>query len=163
MHELDPQPQISLIVADHGGSTEQQRARMINVDICSGSQSQRRGNLLLNLRTLSFDKRTSVTATAGQQLINEHIDASDDTVYDVVRTALHAERIAMARVSAITLSSDCATNCTSAASEHRDAKGFPLKGKKGAAARTADKVVINTLKFVHRARAERDYLLSTMD
>ena len=24
-------------------------------------------------------------------------------------------------------------------------------------------VVINTLKFVHRARAERDYLLSTMD
>jgi hypothetical protein len=163
MHELDPQPQISLIVADHGGSTEQQRARMINVDICSGSQSQRRGNLLLNLKTVSFDKRTSVTATAGQQLTNEYIDASDDTIYDVVRTALHAERIAMARVGAITLSSDCATNCTSAASEHRDAEGFPLKGKKGAAARTADKVVINTLKFVHRARAERDYLLSTMD
>ena len=136
---------------------------MVNVDICSGSQSQRRGNLLLNLETTSFDVRTSVTATAGQQLTNEFIDASDDTVYDVVRTALHAERIAMSRVSAITLSSDCATNCTSAASEHRDDKGRPLRGKKGATARIADRVVINTLKFVHRARAERDYLLSTMD
>ena len=30
-------------------------------------------------------------------------------------------------------------------------------------ARAAGKVVINTLKFVHRTRAERDYLLSTMD
>jgi hypothetical protein len=84
-------------------------------------------------------------------------------VYDVVRAALHAECIAMSRVSTITLSSDCATNCTSAASEHRDAKGRPLRGKKGATARTADRVVINSLKFVHRARAERDYLLSTMD
>ena len=51
MHELDPQPQIALIVADHGTTTEQQRTRMVNVDICSGSQSQRRGNLLLNLET----------------------------------------------------------------------------------------------------------------
>ena len=163
LHELDPQPQISLIVADHGNTTEQQRTRMVNVDICSGSQSQRRGNLLLNLETTSFDVRTSVTATAGQQLTNEYIEAPDDTVYDVVRTALHAERIAMSRVSTITLSSDCATNCTSAASEHRDSKGHPLRGKKGATARTADKVVINTLKFVHRACVERDYLLSTID
>ena len=51
LHELDPQPQIALIVADHGTTTEQQRTRMVNVDICSGSQSQRRGNLLLNLET----------------------------------------------------------------------------------------------------------------
>jgi hypothetical protein len=80
-----------------------------------------------------------------------------------VRTALHAKCIAMSRVSTITLSSDCATNCTSAASEHRDAEGRPLRDKKGATARIADRVVINTLKFVHRARAERDYLLSTMD
>ena len=125
LHELDPQPQIALIVADHGNTTEQQRTRMVNVDICSGSQSQRRGNLLLNLGTLSFDQRTRVTATAGQELTNVHIDASVDTVYDVVRTALHAECIAMSRVSTTTLSSDCATNCPSAASEHRDAKGRP--------------------------------------
>ena len=162
LHELDPQPQIALIVADHGTTTEQQRTRMINVDICSGSQSQRRGNFLINLETICFDQRTRVTATAGQQLTNVHIGASVDTVYDVVRSALHAECIAMSRVSTITLSSDCATNFTSAASDHRDAKGRPLPGKKGDTARIADKVVISTLKFVHRARAERDYLLSTM-
>ena len=55
LHELDPQPQIALIVADHRTTTEQQRTRMVNVDICSGSQSQRRGNLLLNLETKCFD------------------------------------------------------------------------------------------------------------
>ena len=43
-------------------------------------------------------------------------------------------------------------------SQHR-----PLPGSDGDTARSADKVVINTLKFVHHARAERDYLLSTMD
>ena len=36
-------------------------------------------------------------------------------------------------------------------------------GSDGDTARNADKVGISTLKFVHRARAERDYLLSTMD
>ena len=104
-----------------------------------------------------------MTATGGQLLTNVFIGASFGTIYDVVRSALHSNRISMSRVSTITLSSDCATNCTSAASEHRDAKGFSLRGKKGATARIADKVVINTLKIVHRARAERDYLLSTMD
>ena len=66
LHELDPQPQIALIVADHGSTTEQQRTRMGNVDICSSSQSQRRGNLLLNLKMVRFDQRTQVTATGGQ-------------------------------------------------------------------------------------------------
>ena len=80
-----------------------------------------------------------------------------------MRSALHPERIAISRVSMITLSSDCATNCTSAASGHRDDSGRPLPGSDGDTARSADKVVINMLKFVHRARAERGYLLSTMD
>ena len=136
---------------------------MVNVDICSGSQSQRRGNLLLNLETKCFDQRTQVTATAGQQLTNVFIDASVDTIYDVVRSALHSERIAMSHVSTITLSSDCATNCTSASSDHRDDSGRALPGSDGGTPRSADKVAINTLKFLHRARAERDYLLSTMD
>ena len=129
---------------------------MVNIGICSGSQSQRRGNLQLNLETLSFDQRTQVTATGGRALMNTFIDASVGTVYDVVRDALHDKCIAMSRVCAITLPSDCATNCTSAASDHRDEHGEPLSGGAGAAARTADKVVITTLKFVHRARAKRD-------
>ena len=162
LHELDPQLQIALIVADHGTTTEQQRTRMANVDICSGSQSQRRGNLLLNLETMCFDQRTQVMATGGQLLTNVFIGASVGTIYDVVRSALHSSRITMSRVSTITLSSDCATNCTSAASDHRDDSGRPLPGSDGDTARSADKIAINTLKFVHHARAERDYLLSTM-
>ena len=80
-----------------------------------------------------------------------------------MRSTLHFNHTAMSRVNVITLSSDCATNCTSAASDHRDDGGRSLPGSAGDTARSADKVIINTLKFVHRARAERDYLLSTMD
>ena len=165
LHELDPQPQIALIVADHGSTSEQQRARMANVEVCPGSQSQRCGNLLLNAETKCFDQRTQVTATAGQLLTNVFIDASVDTpsIYDVVRSTLHSNRIAMSRVNVITLSSDCATNCTSAASDHRDDGGRPLPSSDGDTARSADEVVVTTLKFVHRARAEHDYVLSTMD
>ena len=130
LHELDPQPQIALIVADHGSTTEQQRARMVNAGVCSGSQSQRRGNLLLNAEAKCFDQRTQVTATAGQLLTNVFIGASVVTpsIYDVVRSTLHSNRIAMSRVNVIMLSSDCATNCTSAASDHRDDGGRPLPG-----------------------------------
>ena len=137
---------------------------MIDVDICSGSQSQRRGSMLLNAGTVCFDQRTQVTAPGGQQLTNLFIDASVDKppIYDVVRFALHSNRITMSRVNLVTLSSDCATNCTSAASDHRDEDGRPLPGSEGATARSADKVAISTLKFLHRARVERDYLLSTM-
>ena len=83
-------------------------------------------------------------------------------IYDVVRSTHHSHRIAMSRVNAITLSSDCAKNCTSATSDHRDDGGRPLPGSNGDTARSADRVVISTLMFVYRARAERDYLLSTM-
>ena len=37
LHDLDPHLQIALIVADHGFTTEQQRARMINVDVARQS------------------------------------------------------------------------------------------------------------------------------
>ena len=69
----------------------------------------------------------------------------------------------MSRMNVLTLSSDCATNSTSAALDCRDEGGRPLSGSVDDTARSADKVVISTLKFLHRARAERDYLLSTMD
>ena len=47
--------------------------------------------------------------------------------------------------------------------DHRDDSSRPLPGSDGDTARSAGKVAISTLKFLHRARAERDYLLSTMD
>ena len=165
LHYLDPHPQIALIVADHPGLTEQQRARMINVDVCAGTQSQRCGNVLINLATESFDRRTSVATPGGHEVVNTFIDASADSpvMYDVVRAALHAKGISMSRVGVLTLSSDCATNCTSAASDSRDASGCPLRGSAGDRARSADKVVVNTLKFLHRARTERECLLSSND
>ena len=106
-----------------------------------------------------------VVTTGGHAVVNTFIDASADALemYDVVRAALHAKGISMARMGVLTLSSDCATNCTSAASDSRDVSGCPLRGSAGDVARSADKVVVNTLKFLHRARAERDYLLSTND
>ena len=55
--------------------------------------------MLLNVETVCFDQRTQVAASGGQQLTNVFIDASVDTVYDVVRSALHSNRISMSRVS----------------------------------------------------------------
>ena len=114
---------------------------------------------------MCFDQRTQVTATGGQLLTNVFIDASVHTpsIYDVVRSTLHSNRIAMSRMNVITLSSDCATNCTSAASDHRDDGGWPLPCSAGDTARSAGRVVINTLMFVYRAHAERDHLLCTTD
>ena len=85
---------------------------MIDVGICSGSQSQRRGSMLLNVETVCFDQRTQVAASGGQQLTNVFIDASVDKppIYGVVRSVLYSNCIAMSRVNAITLSPDCATN-----------------------------------------------------
>jgi hypothetical protein len=118
LRDLDPQPQIALIVANHGFTTEQQRARMSNVDMCAGSQSQRRGNMHINIKTELFDKRTSVTAAGGQNVINSlmHVSAEKPPMYAVVRSAMHSHRQSMARMNVVTLSSDCATKCTSAAS-----------------------------------------------
>ena len=114
---------------------------------------------------MSFDQRTSVVAAGGRRVINSFIDASTDRppIDDVVRAVLHSHYIAMSRMNVLTLSSDCATNCTSAASDRRDKGGRPLPGSAGDTTRSADKVVINTLKFLHRAHVERDYLLSMMD
>ena len=125
MHDVDLQPQIALIVADHGPTTVQQRARMVNVGVCSGSQSQRRGNMLINIETVSFDQRTSVVAAGGRRLTNSFIGASSDRppIYDVVRAVLHSHCMAIWRMNVITLSSDCATNCTSAASDRCDEGG----------------------------------------
>ena len=165
LHDLDPQPQIALIVADHAFTTEQQRAQMINVDMCAASQSQKRGEMLINAKTESFDKRTSMTASGDQKVVTSFIDASVEKppMYDVVRAVMHSHRLSMTRMNIITFSSDCATNCTSAASDCRVTTTFhSLRGSDGDKAHSADKVAISTLKFLHRARAERDYLLSTM-
>jgi len=98
------------MVAHHADTTEQQRARMVNVDICAGSQSQRKAMLLLNVLTISFDNRVSVD-TAGTFMTNVEVDATLD-LYVAVATALHLRGIAMSRIAMVTLSSDCKTTGT---------------------------------------------------
>ena len=41
---MGQQAQIALIIADLGGCSDQEKARMVNVDICPGTQSQQKGN-----------------------------------------------------------------------------------------------------------------------
>ena len=69
--------------------------------------------MLINAKTESFDKRTSVAASGGQEVINSFIGASVEKppMYDVVRAAMHSHRLSMARMNVVALSSDCATAC----------------------------------------------------
>ena len=99
------QAEIGLVVAHHANTTEQQRARMVNVDICAGSQSQRKAMLLLNVLTVNFDNRPNVD-TGGTIITNHEVDATSD-LYDAVAVALHSRGIAMSHISMVTLSSDC--------------------------------------------------------
>ena len=57
LHYVGEHAEIGLMIAHHAHTTEQQRARMVNADICAGSQSQRKAMLLLNVLTVSFDSR----------------------------------------------------------------------------------------------------------
>ena len=133
--------------------TEQQRVRMVNVDICAGSQSQRRAMLLLNVLVVSFDSRASVD-TAGTIMTNVEVDATLD-LYDAVATALHSRGIAMSRIAMVTLSSDCKTTGTVTAKHYRYRSGKPRPTEKGAEAAAADLVMRRTLELVKRLRRER--------
>ena len=104
LHYVGEQAEIGLVVAHHAHTTEQQRARMVNVDICAGSQSQRKAILLLNVHTVNFDNRPNVD-TEGTIMTNHEVDATMD-LYDAVAVALHSRGITLPRISMVTLSSD---------------------------------------------------------
>ena len=40
LHFVGPQPQIALVIAEHERASSEQRARIVNVDVCAGSHSQ---------------------------------------------------------------------------------------------------------------------------
>ena len=148
------------MIAHHAYTTEQQRARMVNVDICAGSQSQRKAMLLLNVLTVSFDSRGSVDNTAGSIMTNAEVDATLD-LYDAVAVALHSHGIAMSRVAMVTLSSDCNATGTVTAKHYRYPSGQPRPTSKGTEAAAADTVMRQTLGFVKRLRRERATLAQT--
>ena len=159
LHYVGEHAEVGLMIAHHAYTTEQQRARMVNVDICAGSQSQRKAMLLLNVLTVSFDSRVSVD-TAGTIMTNVEVDATLD-LYDAVATALHSRGIAMSRIAMVTLSSDCKTTGTVTAKHYRYRSGKPRPTEKGAEAAAADLVMRRTLELVKRLRRERVVLAQT--
>jgi len=153
LHYVGEHAEIGLMIAHHAYTTEQQRMRMVNLDICAGSQSQRKAMLLLNVLTISFDSRVSVD-TAGTIMTNVGVDATLD-LYDAVATALHSRGIAMSRIAMVTLSSDCKTTGTVTAKHYRYPSGEPRPTEKGKEAAAADLVMRRTLELVKRLRRER--------
>ena len=49
LHYAGEQAEVGLVVSHRANTTEQQRARMANADICAGSQSKRKAMVLLNV------------------------------------------------------------------------------------------------------------------
>ena len=121
LHYVGKQAEIGLVVAHHANTTEQQRARMVNVGICAGSQSQRKTMLLLNVLTVIFDNRPNVD-TEGAIMTNHEVDATSN-LYDDVAVALHSRGIAMSRISMVALSSDCKTTGAVTAKHYRYPSG----------------------------------------
>ena len=118
------------MIAHHACTTEQQRARMVYVDICAGSQLQRKAVLLLNVRTVSFDSRASVD-TAGTITTNVEVYVTLD-LYDAVATAPHSRGIAMSRIAMVTLRSDCKMTGAVTAKHYRYRSGKPRPTENGA-------------------------------
>ena len=72
-------------------------------------------------------------------------------LYIIIGTILHELGISMARVAAITVTSDRTATCTSAASDYRDATGDPKQGTaKGAIAAEMDWAVESCVDYMAR-------------
>ena len=160
-HVVGQQAQLALLVAEHGHLEDHVKARLVNIDICAGTQSQRKNNARLGgIRTMSCDKRAEVDAF-GSAVENFEIDMSGpfEEIYVSIANWLHEANIAMARVALITVSSDCKTTCTGNAHNCRNGSE-PKEGVSGDSAREADRVVINCMKLMARFQKERELLNS---
>ena len=130
---------------------------MVNVDICSGTQSQRKGNERLGgAQTFRFDNRSLVRAF-GADHPNAQLDASTSELrtYVTVAAELHSSRVALAWMAVAMLTTDCKSTRATSAHLHRTATGKPKRGEAGAAAREADAVARCSPSFMARAQAER--------
>ena len=62
-HVVGQQAQLALVIAEFYHCSDMVKARIVNVDICSGTQSQAHSNLRLSgITVLSYDKRPTVMA-----------------------------------------------------------------------------------------------------
>ena len=124
-------------MADLGGCSDQEKARMVNVGIYSGAQSQRKGNERLGgVRTVCFDNRSFVRAF-GADHHNTHLDASVSELrtYVTVAAELHSSRVAMSRMAVTTLTADSRLqvnrNDAGASSPHGDGQTEARQGWSG--------------------------------
>ena len=141
---------------------------MINVDICSGTQSQAHSNLRLGgITTLSYGKRPTVMAF-GAPVHNTPLDASvsDDFTYISIATDMHSRKMSMARTAVETLTSDCKSASTASAHLYRFPDSSSRTGadgelaKRGAVAVEAYAVVRYSTLHMARLQADRRCLLS---
>ena len=78
-HVVGQQAQLALIIAEFYHCSDMVKARMVNADICSGTQSQAHSNLRLGgITTLSYVKRPTVMAVGAAV----HITPLDASVSD---------------------------------------------------------------------------------
>ena len=170
-HVVGEQAQLALIIAKFHHCSDMVKARMVNVDICSGTQSQAHSNLRLGgITTLSYDKRPTVMAF-GALVHNTPLDASvsDDFTYIFIATDMHSRKMPMARTAIETLTSDCKPTSTASAHLYRFSDSSPRTDddgeltERGALAAEADAVVRYSALHMARLQAERRRLLSVTE
>ena len=163
--------QLALIIAEFHHCSDMVKARMVNVDICSGTQSQAHSNLRLgNITALSYVKRPTVMAF-GAPVHNTPLGASvsDDFTYISIATDMHSRKMSMARAAIGTLTSDCKSTRTAAAHLYRFSDSSPRTGadgeltKRGAVAAEVDAVVRYSTLRMARLQAHRRRLLSVTE
>ena len=128
---------------------------MVNVDICSGTQSQAHSNLRLGgITTLSYDKQPLDASVSG------------DFTYISIATDMHSRKMPMVGTAIETLTSDCKSTSTASAHLYRFSDSSPRTGddgeltERGALAAEADAVVRHSALHMARLQAERRRLLS---
>ena len=147
------------------------KARMVNVDLCSGTRSQAHSNLRLGgMTTLSYDKRPMVMAF-GAPVHNTPLDASasGDFTYISIATDMHSRKLSMARTAVETLTSDCKFTSTTSTHFYRFPDSSPRTGadgeltERGLEAAEADAVVRYSTLHMARLQADRRRLLSVTE
>ena len=170
-HVVGQQAQLALIIAEFHHCSDMVKARMVNVDICSGTQSQAHSNLRLGgITTLSYDKRSEVEAF-GAVAINTPLDASVSltSTYIAVATDMHSRKMAMARVATETLTSDCKSTSTTSAHLYRFPDSSPLTDddgeltEHGEVAAEADAVLRYSMMHMASIQSDRRRLLSVTE
>ena len=170
-HVVGQQAQLALIIAELHHCSDMVKSRIVNLDICSGTQSQAHSNLRLGgMTTLSYDKRRTVMAF-GAPVHNTPLDASisDDITYISIATDMHSRKLSMARTAVETLTSDCKSTGTTSAHLYRFPDTSPRTGtdgeltERGLEAAEADAVVRYSTMHMARLQADRRRLLSVTE